>query len=219
MRRIVKDVVPDFWCKYLRKHPGERYDDLDKTAEGQQIRMRVHDHMLQHQKMLCCYCCRSIDVNNVEASHNEHIKPRAAFPDCSMDYGNLVVSCTPKPGKRLTCGMAKGRKYDPSKFVSPLSENCESHFSYLMDGRIRGNTEQGTYTIECLNLNERTLVEARKALYKNCCDLARYVGKKWVVSEYMQEKDGILPSFVDMVTYFYNRGDFDSGIVNNDNAT
>lgn len=39
--------------------------------------------------------------------------------------------------------------------------------------------------------------------------MAQYMGKEYVFTGYVQEKDGQLPRFVDMITYFYSRGDFD----------
>ncbi len=44
--------------------------------------------------------------------------------------------------------------------------------------------------------------------------MARGMGKDYIFEAYMQEKDGNLPRFVDMITYFYNRGDFDSDVIN-----
>ena len=200
----MKDTVPDFWDTYLRKHPKILYDDLGKTEAGQRIRRQLREHMLAYQKMLCCYCCKSIDFSN---SHNEHIKPRSSFPMNSMDYDNLLVSCTSN-----TCGMAKEKDYNPETFISPLMEDCEEHFRFLADGRIEGTTDKGADTIKCLNLNAYSLVQARKQQYKDCCEMARYLGKDYIFTEYIQEKNGQLPRFVDMVTYFYNRGNFDSDI-------
>ena len=207
MRRIIKDNVPDFWSAYLRRHHNSRYDDLDTTEEGKQLRRQIREHMLEHQKMICCYCCKSIDSSN---SHNEHIKPKDLFPQNSMDYDNLLVSCTSKN----TCGMAKGNHYDLMNFVSPLQEGCEEHFSFFPDGQIKGETDEGAATVECLNLNTYDLRQARKQQYKECCNMARYMGKDYIFEAYMQEKDGSLPRFVDMITYFYNRGDFDSDVIN-----
>lgn len=207
MRRIIKDNVPDFWGAYLRRHRKSRYDDLDTTEEGKRLRKQIREHMLEHQKRICCYCCKSIDSSN---SHNEHIKPKDLFPQNSMDYDNLLVSCTSKN----TCGMAKGNHYDPMKFVSPLQEGCEEHFSFFPDGRIKGKTKKGAATVECLNLNTYDLRQARKKQYNECCDMARGMGKDYIFEAYMQEKDGNLPRFVDMITYFYNRGDFDSDVIN-----
>lgn len=56
MRRIIKDNVPDFWGAYLRRHRKSRYDDLDTTEEGKQLRKQIREHMLEHQKRICCYC-------------------------------------------------------------------------------------------------------------------------------------------------------------------
>lgn len=204
MRRIIKDYVPDFWNAYLRRHPKCQYDDLETTEEGKQLRNQIREHMLVHQKRICCYCCKSIDGSN---SHNEHIKPKASFPQDSMGYDNMLVSCTSN-----TCGMAKGNHYDPQTFISPLQEDCEEHFRFLPDGRIEGKTDKGVATIDCLNLNTYDLRQARKQQYNDCCDMARYMGKEYVFKEYMQEQEGTLPRFVDMITYFYNRGDFDADL-------
>lgn len=205
MKRIIKDQVPGFWSAYLHKHPKSRYDDLETTEAGKQLRNQVREHMLAHQKRIGCYCCKSIDGSH---SHNEHIKPRALFPQNSMNYDNLLVSCsTPN-----TCGMAKGNHYDPQTFISPLQENCEEYFRFLPDGRIEGKTDKGMATVACLNLNSYDLRQARKRQYKECCDMARYMGKDYVFKEYMQEHDGSLSRFVDMITYFYDRGDFDTDL-------
>lgn len=205
MRRIIKDATPDFWRSYIRKHPKVRYDSLDKTESGQLLRKQIREHMLRQQKMICCYCCGSIDLSN---SHNEHIKPKSRFPADSMKYGNLLVSCCTSD----TCGMAKEDNYDVLKFVSPTVGNCEEHFLFLPDGRVADATDEGKYTVDLLKLNTYSLVQARKQLYRDCCETARYAEKEFVLAEYIQEKDGCLPRFVDMVAYFYKRGDFDSGI-------
>ncbi len=204
MKRIIKDAEPEFWSAYLRRHPRTIYDDLDKTVEGKQLRSQVREHMLAHQKMICCYCCKSIDSSH---SHNEHIKPRSSFPRNSMDYDNLLVSCTSN-----TCGMAKDNHYNSLTFISPLMEDCEEHFRFLPDGRVKGKTDRGEDTIDCLKLNEFSLIQSRRRQYEECCNMAQILGKDYVLSEYIQEKDGCLHRFVDMITYFYNRGDFDSDI-------
>lgn len=204
MKRIFKDSPPEFWAEYMRRYPKAHYDDLDKSEDGRQIRKQLREHLLIHQKKICCYCCRAIKLDN---SHNEHIKPRALFPKSSMDYNNLLVSCTSK-----TCGAAKGNSYDSEMFISPLQENCEKHFRFFPNGRIEGITPMGESTIKCLNLNDYALVQARKAQYKECYNMAKYLGKEYVLEEYMQENNGCLPRFVDMITYFYVQGEFNSEI-------
>ena len=43
--------------------------------------------------------------------------------------------------------------------------------------------------------------------------MAEYCGKEYILSEYIWEHDGKLHRFVDMITYFYRRGDFDPEVV------
>lgn len=209
MRKIIKDETPEFWAKFIKKHPGVHYDQLDKTDEGKAIRQKIRKHMVTHQREICCYCCRSIDL---EKAHTEHIKPRHHFPQFSMDYDNLLASCLTKN----TCGMRKGDTKDLENFISPLQADCEEHFRFFADGRIEGVTEAGKATIQSLNLNDYALIKARKNQYEVCCDMAKYVGKESIFSEYIQEHDGKLHRFVDMITYFYHRGDFDPEVVNSD---
>lgn len=201
MRRIIKDEEPEFWSKYIARHPRENYDDLDKTDEGKCIRHEIRMHMLAQQQYICCYCCKIINADN---SHNEHIKPRDKYPNISMEYTNLLVSC-----KGITCGEKKDRKFDERYFVSPLEEDCEEHFSYLQNGEIKGETEAGKYTIELLNLNEKSLKNSRHSLFKECLQMKECCGKEYIESEYINPKDNKLPRFCGMVRYFMNRGYFD----------
>ena len=201
MKRIIKDEVPLFWSRYVKRHPNESYDRLDETDEGRNVRNEIRKHMLINQKYICCYCCKSVDEYN---SHNEHIKPRAKFPKLSMNYNNLLASC-----KGKTCGEKKDRLYDEILFVSPLSEDCETHFRYLQNGEIKGLTDAGRFTIELLNLNEENLRKSRETLFKQCLEMGKYLGKKYVEEEYINEKNGKLPRFCDMVRFFMNEGLFD----------
>lgn len=205
MRKIDKDETPEFWSAFIRKNPKMRYCELDHTDSGREVRRKIHNHMILDQRYLCCYCCKEIEL---EKSHNEHICPESKFPNKTMEYENLLVSCTSQ-----TCGMAKKDKYDAQLFVSPLYESCASHFKFCVNGEIVGTTKEGKYTITCLNLNEYSLRQARKSLYDECCRMAKLFGAKYIRSQYIQEKEGKLPRFVDMVTYFYDHGFFDEEIV------
>lgn len=122
-----------------------------------------------------------------------------------MDYQNLVASCD----GLNTCGKKKDCDYDFKRFVSPLDENCESHFRFKFDGKIEGLTEQGKYTIELLNLNAYELVQARKRVYNECCRMSEQLGKEYIQTEYIIPNDGKLYPFVDMINFFYSQGKFD----------
>ena len=199
MRRI-KDDAPVVWNSFIKKNPHIQYNQLDDTDKGKKVRSAIKEHMIAQQKYLCCYCCKQIDSGH---SHNEHIKPKERYPRLSMDYENLLVSCT-----STSCGMAKAAEYDDTLFISPLDEDCEKHFRYEEDGYIVGKTKKGEYTISLLQLNAYGLVDSRKNLYKECCEMAKYCGIEYIQSEYMQEHEGVLPRFCDMVSYFFREGYF-----------
>lgn len=207
MRRIVKDAAPAFWLTYVKRHPKDCYRQLDSTVEGRSARNQLRDHLVEQQKMICCYCCGSLE-KGPSSAHNEHVKPQSSYPNDSMDYGNLLASCN----NGNTCGAAKCDTYDDRYFVSPLREDCEDHFSFSQDGRIRGVTEEGKRTIEVLNLNHRPLVERRKAQFENCLRMAQCMGKEWVQREYIQLKGGVLSQYADMAAYFYRQGMFDKEV-------
>ena len=84
-----------------------------------------------------------------------------------MDYDN-IVSCCDKREDDSTCSHHKGNEYDERLFVSPLNEECESHFQYAPNGQVFSSSKEGQYTIDLLNLNSYKLQRARAAHIKNC---------------------------------------------------
>lgn len=201
MKHIAKGDEPSFWKAYVKKHPRENYLENMNKKEKQVVVQHLREYMLKEQFGICCYCCGSLEYEN---SHIEHIKPRDSYPKLSMAYSNMLVSCK----ESEHCGMKKGNKFDEEKFVSPLDMKCESNFSYEPDGTIIGETDSGVYTVELLNLNTYGLKAARRALFEECCDMARD-DKRLIEEYYIKIQNGKLPRFVDMVAFFYNRGDFD----------
>jgi len=200
MKRINKDETPLFWSNYYLHNKGIRYDNADEK-----IKLNLRQHMLGVQKNICAYCCAQI--NDISKAHNEHIKPKDLFPKLSMEYDNLVVSWTTQ-GKDATCGMHKGNDYDEKLFVSPLSEDCESHFRFEQNGKVTGISKAGEYTIELLNLNEYRLVTGRRTLIEQMMQ-CKDIGKEYIQQFYIDEIDGKLPRFVDVAEYFMRMGYFD----------
>lgn len=207
MRRITKSEVPEFWGKFCRKNPRIHYNDLDKSQEGRDVRSQMHDFLMTEQMGICCYCCKSITK---EHSHNEHIIPREGHTNKqSMDYYNLVASCSPKKGEVDTCGHKKDNEQNLKSFVSPLDEDCESHFAFSLEGEIKGTTDKGKYTVDLLNINTYKLTGARRTLYDECVSMAEACGKEYVYETYLLPQNGKLHAFVDMIQYFYDLGSFD----------
>ena len=209
MKKIQKGNVPDFWVSYIRRHPNHKYEDLDRTEEGKAVRYELRKHLAQEQMNICCYCCCKLSSDKI---HNEHIKPESEFNQLTMDYENIIVSCTRrKNSTRFTCGMKKDNDYDERLFVSPLEENCANHFIFYPNGSIDSDTDQGKYTIDLLALQEsKSLRESRKsqynAVYSICLGMASdlcqgislnkeddYVVAKEIYQEYFSTK--IIPNY------------------------
>ncbi len=202
MRRITKTNAPEFWIRYHQKHRNLIYQALVQTEEGRELARKLRESLVSEQKFLCAYCCQKISPGY---AHNEHIRPKDQFPKESMYYENIVASCDTK-GEQSTCGHHKQNQFDEARFVSPLQEDCETHFRFLPGGEIEGTTEQGRYTVELLNLNAYRLRQARKAVYEECLSASK--GDAEYIQWYLSEKDGKLQAFVDMVAYFYQRKAF-----------
>lgn len=203
MRKIDRQKEPHFWIKYKKAHPKEQYRELKKTEEGSELRRELRKYLLQSQYGLCAYCCRKIEVDN---SLNEHIKPQAVYPNETMNYENLIVSCRTE-GLNATCGAKKENNYNETLFVSPLEKDCEKEFVFYPNGQVDGVGERGKYTHKILNLNAYELQRARIAQYKTC---ASYKNAEMIYKYFLSPDDkGQLESYSDMIRFFYERGDFD----------
>jgi uncharacterized protein (TIGR02646 family) len=196
MRLIVKNnepvVLSEFRKKYKGKnHNAAQYDDLPHEA-----RTLIRDCLLTEQYGICAYCMSSIKN---KSCHIEHIKPRSRFPGMSLDYGNLVASC--ESGNN--CGKHKGNKHSDD-FVAPTEADCESHFSYTMDGRVIPLTDRANYTIKLLNLNSYKLKTARKtAIISSGIYNEDFDTNRTIISNYYSHPntDGWLPAFCMAVTW------------------
>jgi hypothetical protein len=83
----------------------------------------------------------------------------------------------------------------------------EEKFIFYPNGEIEGVGEDGIYTCNLLNLNEYELQRARKAQYKIC---ESYKSAEMVYSYFLTPtEDGKMEPYVDMIQYFYERGDFE----------
>lgn len=196
MRKIDRVAELDFWEEYKKRHPGIRYGDLRNLNDGTDIIKMLRENLVISQKGLCAYCCCRITP---EKSQNEHIYPQSRYPEKSMEYSNIVAGCV-CDGKAETCGTAKENFYDEKMFVSPLQDDCESHFSFSPSGEIFGNTEMGKYTIELLNLNAYSLRNARKAQLKNA---TAYQNEKDFTEVFFPSDSDVLEPYLDIVEYFY----------------
>lgn len=234
MKKIKKGNAPEFWVSFIKRNPDVRYKDLNTTPGGSEVRNELRKYLTQEQKCICAYCCSALSENK---SHNEHIKPKSVYTKLTMDYRNIIVSCTRvQGGDDSSCGMEKEDKYDERLFVSPLEDECAKHFIFYSNGSIDSDTDRGKYTIDLLHLNEsKSLKASRKTqyatVYQWCSDevvglcqdissrrveeyeIAKDIYEEFfkeeIAPKYFSENDGKLPAYIDMLEYFKEQGRFD----------
>ncbi len=134
----------------------------------------VSDSLKILQKGLCAYC--QIYIDPIIGSHVEHICPQSKYQEKTLQWDNLVLSCTHSEKIRetssaggLSCGHSKESDYD-YRFISPTEADCERYFKYRVsdgtvqpaDGLSDPDLERADFTIELLNLNCRRLCRLRK---------------------------------------------------------
>lgn len=142
---------------------------------------KLKESLLKEQGYICCYCQNAIENNN--ATIIEHFEARNKSPEKMFNYDNLLACCdggdkdrenerknkTPTVQRTpLYCGSKKG---DNSLAISPLDNQCETHFKYIkVDSPDKNNkplviveaeTDAGKDTIRILNLDNKSLREMR----------------------------------------------------------
>ena len=163
MLKVNKGVEPQFLIEYKKKINPKNWDDYDHEIK-EVLRTLL---LIEEQDGYCPYCERSIHDN--DEWHIEHIKPQDKFPKEFQDYNNLLVSCNHKG----TCGISKGSKYSED-FINPVVDNPKEFLQHdLATGKISPmdsegkNYQKANYTIEVLNLNEKSLLIERRNFNKS----------------------------------------------------
>jgi uncharacterized protein (TIGR02646 family) len=164
MRRIVKTHAPQELLEWREENKdfNHSYNDLSCTGAHRVLK----EKLLEEQGKLCAYTGTSIET---KTSHIEHLKPQNKCNEWEdVDYRNVVV-CFPLDGGDKSLGYGapmKGGWWDESKFISPLSDDCERRFKFAWSGRIHPHPidhEAAIETISLLGLNNKKLQLLRKA--------------------------------------------------------
>lgn len=158
MRKIEKGSEPDSLTEWRRRNPNGRYDDLNASPN---VRIDIRNACLREQYYLCAYCCQSIGQQDKDCM-NEHVEARHIAPQRSLDFSNIVSSCT-TPNQ---CDAAHGSQPLP---LTPFMDECETEFLFKISGRVEGLTDREKATISVLRLGEyekqnRALIEKRRNL-------------------------------------------------------
>jgi len=156
VRKIDKGTEPDRLTQWKRQHKNSTYQDLPPVK-----RQDIRSDCLKEQFYLCAYCCQSITGKNNDCV-NEHVVARNIAPNRSLDFSNIVASCT-------TPGQCDAAHKSQSFALTPFMNECETELKFKISGRVEGLTPRAIETIKVLNLgdteqNNRSLIEKRKQL-------------------------------------------------------
>ena len=170
MKHVVKGGAPaefDAWLSMANAEWSPTYPSLQNPEKR-----ALHAALLKEQGDVCCYCGRSISLDD---SHIEHFRPQESLPDLALDYGNLFASCIreSKPGNPLHCGHAKGNDFDEALHISPRDESCQRRFVYGLDGGISPadpDDEAAHYMNELLKLDLDFLRNRRRDVLERVFD-------------------------------------------------
>lgn len=111
MRKINKQTQPNSLTRWKKANPNTNYQDLGQ-AERQDIRTSCSNIFL------CAYCCQFITGENDDCL-NEHVQARRIAPNRSLDFTNIVASCTTEG----QCDKAHGSQQLP---LTPLMDECDT---------------------------------------------------------------------------------------------
>lgn len=151
MKRIVKGDPPQELAELLET-PGATYD-----SESRETKDAIRRDGLRDQFWICCYCCGALP-DEVSLQQIEHIVAQSKAPDRTLDWSNMLISCSsgrpqvePKGRSHLTCDDHKAHQ---DLAISPLEAECEGHFLYAREtGQIVPKTTLAKQTIQVLNLD------------------------------------------------------------------
>jgi len=162
----VSKVEPDFFKKAVSKVSKPKQSSAWSDSNIKDIRENLRNYIFNdEQGGLCIYCEVKVDD-----THIDHYKTRNLFPQLTLGYDNLIVSCNNNNHcARYKDNIHKVSKDEYVKFINPVLENPQGFLDYTAYGEICAkdnlneiDIEKAEKTIEILNLNYKSLVEDRK---------------------------------------------------------
>ena len=139
MKRVLKGTEPASFTDW-KASANDDWTPTYPTLQNPQKR-ELHEALLVEQGFFCCYCGREIEAFS---SHIEHFRPQENFEDLALEYHNLHASCLREtlPGNPLHCGHRKDNWFEEMLHISPVDEDCELRFRYLLTGEIQPTSSE-----------------------------------------------------------------------------
>ncbi len=155
---------PDFFSNKKKKVTNPKQSDAWKEISD--IRAGLREYILTNEQESMCVYCEKVITSDVKKSNIDHFKTRDQFPQATLDYENLFVSCNNKghcSDKKDNYGLTK-EEY--KKIINPSSNEVDNSFYYFA-GDMVGENEKAKFTIDVFELNHISLVQERKKIIQN----------------------------------------------------
>jgi uncharacterized protein (TIGR02646 family) len=172
MKHVTKGTPPaefEAWKSQANEDWKPTYDELQNPQKR-----NLHQALLDEQGSVCCYCGRSVTL---EDSHIEHFKPQERYGALQLEYTNLYASCL-RGQERTTsrhCGHAKGNGFDEARYIAPVDPDCEQRFMYTLRGAVIPTDSadaRAQYMIDLLALDGPALRNLRDEVLSRVMDPA-----------------------------------------------
>ncbi len=201
---------------YVKKN-GEPPSLTAQRAEGTTTWEEVPGNVKQdirrsgwiEQSGLCAFCCARLpDIRSLQRI--AHVVPRDVEPLKSMDYENMVISCSSGRDRErfststgnLSCDEAQGANVLP---ISPLQSDCEKEFYYLQNGAIKGTSVEASTSINILNLDCERLRRSRAAAIEGAELFRGRMSSGHFESVYLVSEPPHLPEFCTAISAHFMR--------------
>jgi len=196
---------PNFFIEAKNKVLNPNRKEAWSDENIQIIREDLRKHIFKNEQYGLCGYCEKLIKN--EEYHIDHFRKRSLFPEDTLNYNNLLVSCN----KLDRCAKFKDNKIknkeSNNELVNPVLENPDDFFEYGFDGAIRPkesldelNKKRAEATINKFNLNHLTLIEERKKVVNN---LLIYL-KQDLVHSYSDIYSYGLKNFISLTKWLIN---------------
>ena len=162
--------------------------------DDKSVRSAVVQSLLEHQRGLCVYCGRLLDLSDAgKTFHIEHFRPQHEYKELSVNFENLYLSCgqaNQDGGRSQTCGTKKDRWFDEDRFIEPTYPACALSFYFNLNGSVEPvvtDERCASKMIEVLNPNHRELTREREEVLKLLDSGELDVSDFWDVEKGMAE--------------------------------
>lgn len=171
MRYIKTGNPPESFERWVKDKPRHKDDndwfqELHRPGEKEKkdkVISDLHKSLAENQSYLCAYCCCRISKDR--GIRIEHVAPRSLYPERSLDYHNMVASCSTK-------GQCDDSHENKLLRLTPLMEECESELVFYLSGRVEGKNDRAKEMISILNLGDTeskngSLIQKRRKFFQD----------------------------------------------------